>query len=91
MSGVSTRQVFWDGGLTRWGCRRDDQVRLKHVLTNKYLHHTGQHVYQRPIEGQREICAVDYADDNGKWIAQEGVYVKRKDHPRAAAAAHEEL
>eukprot|EP00038_Savillea_parva_P004545 m.139402 g.139402 ORF g.139402 m.139402 type:complete len:231 (+) comp11500_c0_seq1:91-783(+) len=73
------------------GWMRDDQVRLKHVTTGRFLHHTGQHVYQRPINGQREICAVDYEDENGLWIAQEGVYVKRKDSNQPQSPNHEEL
>lgn len=58
---------FWERGRP---------FRLRHTSTQRYLHHTGQHVYNRPIEGQREICAVGYADGNNLWHAEEGLYVK---------------
>lgn len=57
-----------------WGL--SDQVRFKHVRTGKYLHHTGKHTYNRPIAGQREICAISKPNDNSLWIVQEGLMPK---------------
>ena len=49
---------------------RDARVRIQHKETGLYLHHTNSHTYQRPINGQKEICAVPYQDQNGLWVAQ---------------------
>ena len=53
---VECSESFWERG--NW-------FRLKHDSSGKLLHHTGSHVYSRPIEGQREISAVSYRDHNG--------------------------
>lgn len=63
-------------GLGLW--ERGRPVRLRHASSHRYLHHTGQHVYGRPIEGQREICAVPYADNNNLWRTEEGLYIKAR-------------
>ncbi|XP_033103200.1 stromal cell-derived factor 2-like [Anneissia japonica] len=55
--------------------KRNEQVRLKHVLTEKYLTVTGE-VYGRPIHGQREVCAQGSPNSNTYWKAMEGVYIK---------------
>ena len=55
--------------------RRDDQVRLKHEATKKYLHVTGD-TYGRPIHGQMEVSAVSYANSYNLWQANEGIFIK---------------
>lgn len=77
--------------MSTWFRRRDDKIALQHVQTNKFLHHNMQSIYQRPIEGQKEICGVPYNDENSKWVAQEGVYVKRKDLSHNARRENDEL
>eukprot|EP00047_Mylnosiga_fluctuans_P008437 m.7220 g.7220 ORF g.7220 m.7220 type:complete len:208 (+) comp2176_c0_seq1:1565-2188(+) len=63
-----------EGGAAVW--ERGAAVRLRHAATGQLLHHTGVNVYGRPIEGQREICAVPYADGNNLWRTEEGLYIK---------------
>ncbi|XP_071960001.1 stromal cell-derived factor 2-like [Antedon mediterranea] len=69
-----------DGDLWAVTCsgsnwKRNEQVRLKHVLTEKYLTITGE-VYGRPIHGQREVSAQGSPNSNTYWKAMEGVYIK---------------
>ncbi|XP_064652144.1 stromal cell-derived factor 2-like isoform X2 [Lineus longissimus] len=54
---------------------REDRVRLKHAVTAKYLHVTGDS-YGRPIYGQREISAYQSATESNYWQAMEGIFVK---------------
>lgn len=55
--------------------RRTEKVRLKHVVTDHFLHATGDS-FGRPIHGQREISAYNYANDLNYWRAAEGIFVK---------------
>lgn len=58
---------------TNW--ERDDQVRIKHEATKKYLHITGD-TYGRPIHGQLEVSAVPYANSYNLWQVNEGIFIK---------------
>jgi dolichyl-phosphate-mannose--protein O-mannosyl transferase len=69
--------------------RRDDQVRLKHELTNKYLHVSGD-TYGRPINGQMEVSATSYANQLNLWRVAEGVYIKPST-PNNESDHHQEL
>jgi dolichyl-phosphate-mannose--protein O-mannosyl transferase len=55
--------------------RRDEPVRIKHELTNKYLHITGD-TYGRPINGQFEVSCFPYANQLNLWKVMEGIYIK---------------
>jgi dolichyl-phosphate-mannose--protein O-mannosyl transferase len=55
--------------------RRDEPVRIKHELTNKYLHITGD-TYGRPINGQFEVSCYPYANQLNLWKVMEGIYIK---------------
>ena len=55
--------------------RRDEPVRLKHKLTKKYLHVSGD-TYGRPIQGQMEVSCTAYASQYNLWRVYEGVYIK---------------
>ncbi|KAH7721946.1 MIR domain containing protein [Aphelenchoides avenae] len=55
----------------------DDEVRLKHQDTGKYLATSGQQ-YGRPIAGQREVVAASSPSYQANWKVAEGVYVQRK-------------
>ena len=55
--------------------RRDDKVRLKHVVTESYLHVSGDQ-FGRPIAGQKEVSSFSYAHENNLWKAAEGIFVK---------------
>ncbi|CAH1796113.1 unnamed protein product [Owenia fusiformis] len=55
--------------------RRDEKVRLKHVVSNSYLHVSGE-TYGRPIYGQREISAYGQANEKNYWKVSEGIFVK---------------
>ena len=54
---------------------RDDKVRLKHVVTDSYLHITGDQ-FGRPIQGQKEVCGYSMVNEGNQWKAAEGIYVK---------------
>lgn len=62
---------------THW--EREHPVRFKHQQTNQYLHSTGQHQYNQPIAGQREVCAAARANNLNLWRAAEGLYIKSPD------------
>ena len=55
--------------------KRDDSFRLKHELTKKYLHVTGDQ-YGRPIQGQLEVSCYHFANSQNLWRVQEGIYIK---------------
>jgi dolichyl-phosphate-mannose--protein O-mannosyl transferase len=55
--------------------RRDEPVRVRHELTKKYLHITGD-TYGRPIHGQLEVSCYGYANQFNLWRVYEGVYIK---------------
>lgn len=55
--------------------RRDESVRLRHELTKKYLHVTGD-TYGRPIHGQLEVSCYSYHNQFNLWRVLEGVYIK---------------
>ena len=60
---------------TYW--KRTDSVRFKHVDTKKYLHSTGRHQFNRPIAGQREVCAHSSKTSAlSEWKAAEGFFLK---------------
>eukprot|EP00055_Hartaetosiga_balthica_P009991 m.41179 g.41179 ORF g.41179 m.41179 type:complete len:217 (-) comp6983_c1_seq1:175-825(-) len=54
---------------------KESDVKLKHATTGYYLHHTNQHTFGRPIEGQKEICAFPHSTDYGKWRTKEGYFL----------------
>ncbi|VDM53524.1 unnamed protein product [Angiostrongylus costaricensis] len=53
-----------------------EAVRFKHVDTGVYLALSGQQ-FGRPIHGQREVVGTDGLTNTGKWIAAEGVFMRR--------------
>lgn len=56
---------------------REKPVRLVHVDTGVFLHSTGQHQYNQPISGQREVCGSTKASSPlHAWRSMEGFYVK---------------
>lgn len=55
--------------------RRDESVRLRHELTKKYLHVTGD-TFGRPISGQMEVSCYNHASQFNLWRVLEGVYIK---------------
>ncbi|PIK42972.1 putative stromal cell-derived factor 2 [Apostichopus japonicus] len=55
--------------------RRNDAIRLKHVVSEKFLAVPGD-VYGRPIHGQKEVCAQATDSRNNKWKSMEGIYIK---------------
>jgi dolichyl-phosphate-mannose--protein O-mannosyl transferase len=55
--------------------QRDEGVRLKHELTKKFLHVTGDQ-YGRPIHGQYEVSCFSYSNQQNLWRVQEGIYIK---------------
>ena len=73
---------------TYW--RRDDQVRLKHSTTGKYLHVTGD-TYGRPIHGQYEVSATSYANSYNLWQVNEGIFIKPTLNSNNNNYAHNEL
>ncbi|EGD83215.1 mannosyltransferase [Salpingoeca rosetta] len=59
---------------TYW--KRDDTVRFRHADTKMYLHSTGRHQFNRPISGQREVCAYAKSSNLNQWRAAEGYFLK---------------
>ncbi|KAI0228508.1 Stromal cell-derived factor 2, partial [Lamellibrachia satsuma] len=57
---------------------RDEKVRIKHVVTQSYLHVTGD-AYGRPIHGQKEVSGYQSPTDLNYWRAAEGVFIKPTD------------
>ncbi|KAJ1346428.1 hypothetical protein KIN20_001207 [Parelaphostrongylus tenuis] len=53
-----------------------EAVKFKHVDTGVYLALSGQQ-FGRPIHGQREVVGTDSLTSTGKWLAAEGVFMKR--------------
>ena len=74
--------------------RRDGKVRIKNVVTESFLHVTGDQ-YGRPIHGQREVSAFPSPNDMNQWQTLEGIYIKPSDHPsivaRSKLDSHDEL
>jgi len=55
--------------------KRADKVRLQHVVTNHYLHVTGD-AYGRPINGQREVSGYSSLSEQNYWTVAEGIFIK---------------
>lgn len=73
---------------TYW--RRADKVRLRHVVTNYYLHVSGDS-YGRPISGQREVSGYSSPSDLNQWKAAEGIFLKPTDAGLESRGIHDEL
>lgn len=73
---------------TYW--RRDSSVRIRHELTKKYLHVTGDQ-YGRPIQGQYEVSCFSYANSLNQWRVQEGIYIKPDTNQKSDSNQHTEL
>uniref|UniRef100_A0A7E4W1C8 MIR domain-containing protein n=1 Tax=Panagrellus redivivus TaxID=6233 RepID=A0A7E4W1C8_PANRE len=52
----------------------DEEIKLKHIDTNKFLATSGQQ-FGRPISGQLEIVGVSSPGYSAVWKAAEGVYM----------------
>lgn len=56
---------------------RDEEVRLSHVETDRFLHSSSQLVYPNVIRGQLEVSAVHSSKSKSRqtvWAAREGIY-----------------
>ncbi|XP_050393842.1 stromal cell-derived factor 2 [Patella vulgata] len=70
---------------------RKDQVRFRHVVTEHYLHVSGD-TFGRPINGQREISAHPSPNNLNYWQAAEGIFVKPAPDPNTGTVLeHDEL
>ncbi|KAL5013577.1 hypothetical protein ScPMuIL_007847 [Solemya velum] len=65
--------VICSSGGKYWS--RKTNFRLKNVVTESYLHVSGD-TYGRPIHGQREVSAHPNPTDLNFWMAAEGIFVK---------------
>jgi dolichyl-phosphate-mannose--protein O-mannosyl transferase len=63
---VVCNDEYWD---------RAENIRLKHVDTEKWLSISGR-TYGRPINGQLEVIGASYPDSSSYWQTMEGVFVK---------------
>jgi dolichyl-phosphate-mannose--protein O-mannosyl transferase len=70
--------------------RRSDKVRLQHVVTNHYLHVSGD-TYGRPISGQREVSGYSSMSDLNYWTAAEGIFVKPSEGFESRVTDRDEL
>ncbi|KAL3853892.1 hypothetical protein ACJMK2_013191 [Sinanodonta woodiana] len=59
---------------------RNENIRLKNVVTENYLHVTGD-TYGRPIHGQREVCGYPSPNELNYWQTMEGIYIKPSESP----------
>lgn len=70
--------------------RREEPVRIKHHLTKKYLHITGD-TYGRPISGQMEVSCYSYANQGNLWKAAEGIFIKPSSNDSSNEYQHTEF
>ncbi|XP_076456732.1 stromal cell-derived factor 2-like [Babylonia areolata] len=63
---VVCKDMYWS---------REEKFRLKHVVTEYYLHISGE-TFGRPIRGQKEVCGFPALSDRNYWRAAEGIYIK---------------
>jgi dolichyl-phosphate-mannose--protein O-mannosyl transferase len=68
---------------------RSENIRLKHVDTEKWLSVSGRS-YGRPINGQVEVIGSGYPDSSSYWKTEEGVFVKPTDK-ESGVNHHDEL
>ncbi|KAI6653794.1 hypothetical protein LOD99_3298 [Oopsacas minuta] len=54
--------------------KKKDKIRLKHALTEMYLHVPGD-TYGRPIAGQKEVCGYAKKQKDNQWSVEEGVMI----------------
>jgi dolichyl-phosphate-mannose--protein O-mannosyl transferase len=61
---------------------RDEEVRLQHVDTSKYLYSSKDFVFRHPIPGQLEVSAAGFRGSAREllWMAEEGIYFS--DNPK---------
>ncbi|XP_064597317.1 stromal cell-derived factor 2-like [Liolophura sinensis] len=59
---------------------REQKFRLKNVVTEHYLHVSGDS-YGRPIHGQYEISGYPHPSDLNYWQTAEGIFIKPADDP----------
>ena len=55
--------------------KKKDKVRLRHALTEMYLHVPGD-TYGRPIAGQKEVCGYAKRQKENQWTVEEGVIIE---------------
>lgn len=60
---------------------RNDKVRIKNVVTDHYLHVSGD-TFGRPISGQKEVSGYGSPNDMNYWQAKEGIYVTPSEDPK---------
>lgn len=68
---------------------RSDEVRFKHVDTEKWLSVSGR-TYGRPISGQMEVIGSKYTDASCYWRVGEGIFIK-PDPDNLLPSPHDEL
>ncbi|ESN98258.1 hypothetical protein HELRODRAFT_84665, partial [Helobdella robusta] len=66
--------------------RRDDKIRLRHVVTDAYLHVSGD-TFGRPIHGQREVSGYQSYSEYNFWKAAEGIFIKPSEGPLFESAS----
>lgn len=68
---------------------RRDEIRFKHVDTEKWLSVSGR-TYGRPISGQMEVIGAKYTDSSCYWRIGDGVFIK-PDPDNLLPSPHDEL
>lgn len=68
---------------------RSDDVRFKHVDTEKWLAVSGR-TYGRPISGHMEVVGAKYNDASSHWRVGDGVFIK-PDPDNLLPSPHDEL
>ena len=72
--------------------KKKDKVRLRHALTDMYLHVPGD-TYGRPIAGQKEVCGYAKRQKENQWSVEEGVFIEYRvaEQPPAPTHQHTDL
>jgi len=68
--------------------KREDKVRLKHVVSDYYLHVSGD-TYGRPIQGQKEVSGYSSPSELNHWTVAEGIFIKPSEP--LLSRSHDEL
>lgn len=70
--------------------KREESVRFRHRATDALLSVTGEQ-YGRPIQGQREVHAMNSPSQHSLWRAMEGVFMKPSDSTAFREHIHTEF
>jgi len=89
-SGIGDEGDHWAVTCSGKHWKRSESVRIKHLVTENYLHVTGDS-YGRPIQGQREVSGYHSPSELNYWKAAEGIFVKPSEPLQKVNSPRDEL